>query len=391
MTKRQIYIFALVVLSFSAAFVFNYFAQTSINPEKFIHLIESHLHRQEAAVDAVLSDEHYIVQQIEINKETTPFSEEDLARIKEIAEQAYSLLFYHKEKLVAWTNNKVKIGKDLLKSLDDNGEKRLEDLGNGYYQVFKKNYSFPNIDSVTVVAALAIKNNYILESDYLNNEFIVPISLPKGIEISFSPTAYPVKNTEGKTICYLNIQGKITDKNSQLTLLLLYLIAFIFLGTLVNDIAKKIAADYRPWAGAAFLILAVFGFRYLSIAGDFTSAFSDLELFARTFNTPVLNSSLGDLLINIVLLFWMMVFFHQEFQVKSFVHLSVPIRYSLTSLNYFSIVLGVLMITSVFKSLVMDSGIIFDFDNVFNLNFYSFFVYCRDFCYYCFALFLFYT
>lgn len=372
MTKRQLYISALVVLSFSAAFLFSYFTQKSVNPEQFIALIESNLQEQERAVDAILSDQDFIAHYIQASKEKTSFLETDLGRLKEIAKHPYSLFFYHKNNLVAWTNNHVSIEPEIRNNIGHNGEKSLIDLGNGHYEVFKKNYSFPTLDSVEVIAVLPIKHDYILESDYLNNDFVASENLAKGIDISLTPTDYPIKNIDGATLCHLDIKGEITDKNSQLSLLLLYLIAFIFLGTLVNDVAKKIAADYRPWAGAAFLIIAVFGFRYFSITGDFTSAFSDLDLFARTFDTPVLNSSLGDLLINIVLLLWMMVFFHQEFQVKSFVHLSTPIRYFLTSLNYFSIMLGVLMITSVFKSLVMDSGITFDFDNVFNLNFYSF-------------------
>jgi len=78
------------------------------------------------------------------------------------------------------------------------------------------------------------------------------------------------------------------------------------------------------------------------------------------------------LLINIVLLLWMMVFFHHQFQVKELKNVSLPVRFGLAGLNHFSIILGILMICGVFKSLVMDSDITFDFDNVFNLNFYSF-------------------
>src|SRR5690606_14886976 len=126
-----------------------------------------------------------------------------------------------------------------------------------------------------------------------------------------------------------------------------------------------------PWWGAAFLIAVIALMRAFSLQWNFTEKFDSLAIFNNTFNTKVLNYSLGDLLIDILLLLWLMVFFHREFKVKQFVNISTSWQFFLTTLNYFSIVFSILMVTSVFKSLVMDSGITFDFDNVFQLDVYS--------------------
>ena len=119
-------------------------------------------------------------------------------------------------------------------------------------------------------------------------------------------------------------------------------------------------------------MVVVFGIRYLTSYFGFTDRFSELYLFAKNFDTP-LSSSLGDLLINIFILLWMMLFFHREFKTNSFDHLSQRVRFGLTTLNYFSVLLGVLLITGVLKSLVFNTHINFDFDNVFNLDRYSLF------------------
>ncbi len=67
-----------------------------------------------------------------------------------------------------------------------------------------------------------------------------------------------------------------------------------------------------------------------------------------------------------------MVFLHKEFRVKTFDHLSKKVRFGLSTMNYFSILLGIFTVVYVLKSLVLDTTIIFDFENVFNLNRYSF-------------------
>ena len=46
---------------------------------------------------------------------------------------------------------------------------------------------------------------------------------------------------------------------------------------------------------------------------DFTGHFSQLAIFSRTYDTPVFSDSLGDLLINVMLLLWLIFFFQKEF------------------------------------------------------------------------------
>ena len=126
----------------------------------------------------------------------------------------------------------------------------------------------------------------------------------------------------------------------------------------------------QQWQGAAFLIISVFGTRFLSMYLGFSDNFEGLSIFAKDFNT-VLSNSLGDLLINIVLLLWVMAFFHKEFPVRPYKHLSNSMRFGVTTLNYIAIFSAIVILTVVFKTLVFNTNLNFDFDNVFSLDTHS--------------------
>ena len=104
----------------------------------------------------------------------------------------------------------------------------------------------------------------------------------------------------------------------------------------------------------------------ITIFFDFSSNFSALALF--NVSDTDLYGSLGDLLINIILLLWVMVFFHKEFPVRSYDHLSHQTKFGVTILNYLSILAAIFILTGVFKALVFNTNLTFDFENVFNLD-----------------------
>jgi len=377
MKKRQYLIIGVNLLFFGMAILFQLSITKEANLVSYAQRIERYLQKNEAEVMALLSDDEFIQWYWNgIKKLAVEEQKKAQNHLQQFSDKPYNVCFYQNDSLVFWLNNRVLPDKKQLNALLAKPEMdSLFELDNGYYQIIKKPIEKENGNRGFFLGLIPIHHNYLLESDYLKNRFLAQdFSIPKAIVLSDTPTSFPVKTKEGKALFWIKAKMDFKDKSQQRFLLIMYLLAFISLAILINDLAIILVKKYRPWIGAAFLIATVFGIRILSVQLGFSSNFSDLQTFSETFNTPVLNSnsSLGDLLINIVLLLWMMVFFHREFHVKEFVNIYLPIRYGLTVLNYFSIILGILMITGVFKSLVLDSQITFDFDNVFNLDFYSF-------------------
>lgn len=336
--------------------------------------LSEYIAESEKLVDGTFGRKQAIWDQIiELDPESVSEADSVLAKLEQISTLPIGVFFYKKDSLVFWSNSRIS---PLLypKGMANQPEEGpyLTRLKNGYFLFYKERFeSVP--DDRYAVAYVPIKNAFRLESSYLENGFQTREPIPAEVDVSFQPTDFPVLGTNNLPLFYLEANKPFKDAPRQKWLLFFMFLTFLSVATLINSVARVIVQRFRPWLGAAFLIVTIAVLRFITLQLSLSEKFSNLEIFSRAFYTPVLSYSLGDLLLDILLLLWLMVFFHREFKVKQMVQISRPWQYMLTSLNYFSVILGILMVTSVFKSLVLDSGVTFDFDNVFQLNIYSIF------------------
>jgi len=373
-TKRNYITGALILFFFALAFGLEFFFTKDRNLHSYQLQIQGSLHDTESEVDELFADTPWLLRQY--SKEIPPqiLLSEDMEKLSLLTDKSYNICLYRNEELVFWTNNRVFLSPIQVKDMIAMKKKsKFIELPNGFYELRKMILKDGNHYDYYAIALIPLRNKFAQESEYLINQFTGQKNIPKAIDISADATDFPIQTKEGNTLTYLKALRDFKDTSQQKLLLIFYLLAFVTLGVLLNGIAVTIVRKFKPWIGAAFLVSTVFLLRWLSIALNFKDGFSDLNIFTESFKTPVLQSSLGDLLINIIILLWLMVFFHREFQVRNFVNISNPTRWFLSTLNYFSILLGMLMVASVFRSLILHSGIKFDFDNVFNLNIYSLF------------------
>lgn len=372
MRKRQLYILACIILAFASAIAADYYFNNHNNLSTYAQDIEDSFQQNEQKVEAWLNapqqllDLFIFLPDLAASEKTRKLQE-----LENLSTEKYSLFWYDHDSLLFWSKNEVLPSEAVLNKVKSTSEPLFVKLSNGYYQLEIKHLE-RELTGQSILSAVPLKYEYSIESDYLKNQFVANNEIPDNIILVEYPTDYPVKNKYGEIICYLDANGNISDSNHQMITLLLYILAFIFLGIFINDIANYLVVRYKPWVGASFIVGVVLGIRYLSLGQSVTDKFSNLEIFSRAFETPVMNGTLGDLIINSVLFLWLMVFFHREFKIKSLINLGPVTRFIMTSLNYLPICLGLLMITGLFKSLVADSGIVFEFDNVFNLDIFSF-------------------
>lgn len=299
---------------------------------------------------------------------------EVLVKLEAMRTRPFMLFVFKADSLVYWSKNASPIlPVDSLRQQIRLQNSHLVRLANGYFEYIEREFRSLSHPDQTFLALclIPVKNEFKLNSTYLSNRFHANRSIPEEVHISYEPTPFEVRSYDGQPLFYLRATGEFKDSFSQTVVLILFLLAAVCLAVFLNGIARLIVRKNKPWLGAAFLILTIVLLRMLSFHFGFMKSFENLPVFSQTFDTPVLNYSLGDLLIDIVLLLWLMVFFHREFRVKPIINIARQWQFLLTILNYFSIILGILMVTSVFKSLVLDSGIVFDFDNVLQLDVYS--------------------
>jgi len=322
------------------------------------------LQSNEQKVAATLDDQSFI-EAIFNGKET------DLAIIQRLSKEPFNICFYEKDSLLFWSNNTSSIlDKQLLQEIRSTDVPIFKKLSNGYFVIQKNQLSELENPSAYAVSLIPIKWEYNESLTHLPSYFEMKASekIPAVIQVIKEETAFPVNSRMQEALFYLNADQPFKDKQVLKWVMLFYFFAFLFLGLVINKIAKSIIQENKTWMGPAFLLIVVFGLRYLSL--DWTSKFEDFQVFARTFDNP--HISVGDLLINIVLLLWVVVFIHRESKDKDFtVNFSPNTRFFLTTMNYLSVLLALLLLISVLKSLVLNSGIDFDFKNVFSLDQYS--------------------
>jgi len=369
MKKRLLYSTIAILIFFGLGAIMDFGISKEDHLESYVRRIERSLHKKETEVQAFLSDTGFIFRQLRgIELLNSKEQQADLARLLDLTAKDYTIRLYRGDSLLYWLNNRAFLTEDLAKDILQNPENnRLIHLPNGYFELIKADLP----QGLTALAMLPIKKEYSRESHFLPNHFITEdFSIPPDVFLKESGTDFGIRTMGGKTIAYLDANGPAKDRLHLQLVFFIYVLGFVAFGVLINDLAVVLVRRYQPWVGAAFVLGMVIAVRWLIIKLGFTQHFASFQTFSNIFTESILEgvNSLGELLINIILLVWLMVFFNREFQVKEFSHPSLAIRFGLTALNFFAINLGILMVCFIFKSIVLDSSIVFDFENVFNLN-----------------------
>ncbi len=369
MKKRTYYAIAAILLFFGLGAALDFGVTKEDHLETYMHRIERSLHKKESEVYSFLSDTGFIFRQLRgVEYLPSPQQKADLDHLLDLSQKQYNIRLYYKDSLVYWLNNRAYLSPEQAVALSKEPEKvRLLRLPNGYFELIKQKLS----EDVMALAMIPIKREFSRKSDFLPNEFVTDdFPIPPDVFLKESGKDFAIKSMYGVPLAWLDATGPAKDQANLQLVFFIYVLGFICIGILINDLAVLLVRRYKPWVGAAFVLGSVIFIRYLTIQFGFSQHFATFQTFSKVFTDPILEgvNSLGELLINIILLVWMMVFFNREFQVKEFNHPSMAIRFGLTALNFFSVNLAMLMVCSIFKSIILDSSIVFDFENVFNLN-----------------------
>ena len=359
---------ALTLCLFATAFGLDYYFSKNTNLHYYAKQLNSRVAEQLVRIDDLLSDEAYLDRQFTGARA----SDSDLDRLRTLDEAPFNLTLYAGDSLVFWSNNNAFLNAqqlaDIRYRLDEPA--RLLTLDNGRYLVRGHALATGPEGPRMAVSLIKVYHQYALNSPYLRDQFALVNNVPEEVHLSDVATEVALV-ADGTTYGHLRASGVFHDARQRKILLAIFLLAFLSLGITINGIAQWLVHRYRAWIGSGFLLGAVISLRLLSEYFDWTSGFSDLYVFSQVFTTPVLNGSLGDLFIDTLLLLWMMIFFNREFCMDHVRAMPRKRAMLFAVCNYFTVVFGVVVVTGVLKSLVVSSGIVFDFENVFNFNYTS--------------------
>jgi two-component system nitrogen regulation sensor histidine kinase NtrY len=222
-----------------------------------------------------------------------------------------------------------------------------------------------------VFAMLPVRWAYFMENKYLHTEFEGYTGINEQYEISQDPDALPVKNTAGQELFRIKQKPGKSFISYDTVTIILRVIAIILLLVFLHSIAQELVQHYRFRTGFLFLLLSVICIRLISYYFPFPFDFSKLPLFdPSVYASNFLHPSLGDLLVNAILLFWLVSFYKTYNDQRSWFKYQLPAKwYPYVCLFILTVIC--FLLGGVIISLVKDSKIPFDVTNFFGLNVYS--------------------
>ncbi len=247
----------------------------------------------------------------------------------------------------------------------------FQHLKNGYFLVHKKNVKLLNNDA-TIIALTPVQWNYYVENKYLRNNFSVNDVAARLYKISDNSTEQTVNinDNDGKTLYKLTKQKDSRLPLNPVAVVFLFtsiIILFIFFNRFIQNLYLEKGFKYS----LATLVITLILVRLLSYLFPF---YRQGNLFdATVFASSEIIPSLGDLIINVVLIFWILTFI--KFRIKPD-KLSVKPVSEFKRFSYSTALLSFWVFTGynlsvLISSLVTSSTISFNVTDFFTLSVYT--------------------
>ena len=277
-----------------------------------------------------------------------------------------------------WNTNKAIPQPSDLKLPDG---KHLVTYSSGTFQFIKVTRVL-NAQVVIVTGLVPIQWKYFIQNSYLVPDFPALSHGDDRYEINTENPHIRITNGDGRYLFGLSEIDKITTAIPGEWVVVLKVLAILLLLAYLHMVAYMVAQRHGWKRGFLFLAGAVLLLRLISYIVPFPFAYRKLALFdPAIYASNAVHPSLGDLLVNMVLVFWLVSFL--RYMARP--HLQHAAGYTGRKAWNITVLIGVLLLgtcltaANIVRSLIIDSQISFDVANFFKLNEYtliSFFILC---------------
>ncbi|WP_295117368.1 HAMP domain-containing sensor histidine kinase [uncultured Chitinophaga sp.] len=360
---RNGYLLIIAAWLFTFSFLFNNFWSYYSSEEGVRQTLQSSIHSRQRAFDRIAADTALIPKLL-----NRSYSEQDLQRLYH--KNLYFFAFDNRggeSWETFWSTNTVK-PQDLPNNPRPGSS--FVKLNNGDYVMTCKEVAPEQF----LVGLIPVKMEYQIENDYLVNSFFKKPAISDEYSIHTSGPGKPVLSYDTNRILfylYHDIGG--TGYPPSWISIALWCIGCICMLIFINQFATLLARKVSPLWGFTFLLVVVVCARIFTYIYPFPIDLRTLQLFDATiYARDDVFRSLGDLLLNVMLTFWLILFFREHVRT-----IKPPAVKEPWQLWLIIILSGLLMFivgqfySDLIQSLVADSQISFDVTNVFGLDEYS--------------------
>lgn len=279
-----------------------------------------------------------------------------------LKEYHLSLFVYRNSNLVSWTDNSVLPSNATLQAADGTSFIRLK---NGWYVLLKSTRR----DNV-LIGLMPVKYEYPFENSFLQNDFAAYYNVPDNVELTEQKLegSVPVTGSKGEFLFGLYMSGEKGTRKANLWLVLMQaamlLLVLYYILVFVRRLNEK--AGFYP--AFALLLLILIGARAAMVYWQLPDELYRLDLFnPMYYASTVVAGSMGDLALNVVLLFTI-VFYYAAYRPKPEENKGSVLTVAFWVLLFFGYTALTLW---VFKTLVLDSVVSFEVYNILTLGRYS--------------------
>ncbi|MES2592518.1 MAG: ATP-binding protein [Bacteroidota bacterium] len=367
--KNKFLFFALAAVFFVAAYVLHHPVAdgTSFTIKSFtktLHKKEQHLNKEMLLLAERAETQNY----------NQLFSQSPAYYHSLLEKDGLALLIYENDTLKFWSDNSIAVENWIKEVCLDT---RMVKLRNGWFEVMKPHTNAST--TKTVVGLILLKNEYPYQNKYLVNEFQKDFVVPAESRLILNPSeeANQVKNANEDYLFSL-VFNSVNNFNpgTSFFAIIFNLLGFLFLVLFLKNLIlafRSVIGNNTSLFLFGFIIILI---RYLTIRFSFPAIFYTLELFDPKIYADansVWLSSLGDLMINTALLFYIAYLIIREYNTEGiFTRLKNSNKLLLLLLLFLGFFWFSWIITSLLLGLIRNSNISFSINNLFSINQYSY-------------------
>jgi hypothetical protein len=249
----------------------------------------------------------------------------------------------------------------------------------GTYFITNRNGNFELIKSVvpirgksfTIYSMVPVIWSFFIENKYLKTRFAGFEGLEEQYEISKEMLATPILVNGTQELFKIKLKSGKSFIEYDTVTILLRVLAILLLGIFLHLVALELIAFNGFNSGFLWLFTSVFLLRLLMYFLPFPFDFTKIPLFDPSiYASNALHPSLGDLLVNTLLLFWMIRFYKMYHTPQPIIGKGLPPQFKIFG-SYLLLTIVCFLLTGIIISLVKDAKISFDVTNFFSLTIYS--------------------
>lgn len=345
------------------------YGKYNLNLDNIQKTIEKSVHKKEILLETNLK---YISDSLVSNT----FDKLILLKKQESIINTNGIEFYYYEQgyLKHWSTNLIPVP-DIMdeKMLQSN----LWELKNGFF--YQKSLK---IDSnITILALFPLQSKYSYENSYLSNNFHSSFNVPNNVKLVITNTEHEIKDSQNN---YLFSVFKETMPKTDLSVLfdifIVFIVLFLLLLSLDNYLIYKRIPKFKKYYLYVSLFICILITRVLMFFYKFPYDLYSSKLFSpEYYASSVFLPSLGDLLINVLTIFIVVIIIFYRLKINPIVlknrRSAKILNISIGLLFTIPVFLLYLSLIGIFKGVVLNSNIQLATENFFKFQFLSYLVF----------------